>query len=407
MVKDIQEGSLDSLGFKITEPDSIKILTHSITLNCPETADITSPQATLGTVPGLQYTYYTDSGASQVLENPSFISQSGIYYIKGTQSGGCSGLGKILVSLIPVANPDTASVLSNHSLRLKPLVNDFGHFNVSSLNSAQPQHGKVLVNATGEILYTPEPNFAGTDLWEYSICDSTRPNPVCVHSTITVFVKPLNLPMAPKQSDLSLEMKVLEKVENDPFTYSLTIQNLGPDTATGIILTDTLPQGMVFHSTNFPNYTYYPETNIIYWNLPPLISGDQHGIIITMNAVPPGTWMNKAGVRALEWDKNLNNNKASLMTQVAGVDLFFPTLFTPNGDGINDQFIIRGLEAYPENQITIFNRWGNPVYNAQGYMQNGKSWGGDSLSDGTYYYVLSVRINGQTKKYGGYTTMIH
>jgi len=83
-----------------------------------------------------------------------------------------------------------------------------------------------------------------------------------------------------------------------------------------------------------------------------------------------------------------------------------PTAFTPNGDGANDLFVIKDLELYPNNEIQIFNRWGNQVYHATSYMQNGRTWDGSNLSAGTYYYILRVSINGISKTMSGYTTII-
>ena len=42
--------------------------------------------------------------------------------------------------------------------------------------------------------------------------------------------------------------------------------------------------------------------------------------------------------------------------------LYIPDVFTPNGDGQNDQWELRGLENYPEAQVLVFNRWGNLVF---------------------------------------------
>lgn len=74
-------------------------------------------------------------------------------------------------------------------------------------------------------------------------------------------------------------------------------------------------------------------------------------------------------------------------------DLLDPiTLITPNGDGKNDELIFRGLEAFPDNKLTIFNRWGNIIYEKNGYQRDSFRWSG--LRDGvelppdTYYYVL-------------------
>ena len=76
------------------------------------------------------------------------------------------------------------------------------------------------------------------------------------------------------------------------------------------------------------------------------------------------------------------------------------SIITPNGDGDNDVLTFEGLESFPENSISIYNRWGYPVFEQKGYQIGGELWngenGGDILPADTYYYVLS--FNGETYK---------
>jgi gliding motility-associated-like protein len=85
--------------------------------------------------------------------------------------------------------------------------------------------------------------------------------------------------------------------------------------------------------------------------------------------------------------------------------LELPTGFSPNGDGRNDLFVIHGINAYPNNQLVIFNRWGNEVYSADGYNNtwNGKNKEGKDLPDGTYFVVLT--INGGAITRNGYVDL--
>ncbi len=75
-----------------------------------------------------------------------------------------------------------------------------------------------------------------------------------------------------------------------------------------------------------------------------------------------------------------------------------PKGFSPNGDGINDEFIIAGLQNYPNNSIEVYNRYGNKVYESKNYQNywDGVSTGKtQKLPAAPYYYVLS--INGGSK----------
>jgi len=79
------------------------------------------------------------------------------------------------------------------------------------------------------------------------------------------------------------------------------------------------------------------------------------------------------------------------------VDLNIPEGFSPNGDGINDYYEIRGILNFPANTIVIFNRWGNKVFEASPYQNTwdgicefGLRVGGDKLPIGTYFYILDL-----------------
>jgi len=72
-------------------------------------------------------------------------------------------------------------------------------------------------------------------------------------------------------------------------------------------------------------------------------------------------------------------------------DCFVPTLFTPNGDGINDILIVPCLETskYPKNRLVIFNEWGAAIYNKSPYDNNWDgTFNGEALAVGTYFYIM-------------------
>ncbi|MDX1913101.1 MAG: gliding motility-associated C-terminal domain-containing protein [Saprospiraceae bacterium] len=69
---------------------------------------------------------------------------------------------------------------------------------------------------------------------------------------------------------------------------------------------------------------------------------------------------------------------------------------SPNGDGRNDVWHIVGIEQFPQNEVQVFNRWGNQVYTRKGYTNNDPwngQWNGKDLPDGPYYYIIDLGGN--------------
>jgi gliding motility-associated-like protein len=93
---------------------------------------------------------------------------------------------------------------------------------------------------------------------------------------------------------------------------------------------------------------------------------------------------------------------AANITLTAPFELEMPTGFSPNSDGKNDMFVVHGIEAYPSNYLTVFNRWGNVVYSTAMYNNswNGTNNEGQALPDATYFVLLE--INGKEKVLKGY-----
>lgn len=88
--------------------------------------------------------------------------------------------------------------------------------------------------------------------------------------------------------------------------------------------------------------------------------------------------------------------------------LLFPNTFSPNGDGENDIWEIVGVEKYPDCQVTIYDRWGQVVFEATGYNKD-KAWDGKrkggEIDESVYFYEVKLR-DSQKQIYKGSITLI-
>ncbi len=80
--------------------------------------------------------------------------------------------------------------------------------------------------------------------------------------------------------------------------------------------------------------------------------------------------------------------------------IIIPNIITPNGDGENDVFKIKGLESFRNSQLFIYNRWGKLIYKNNDYKSD---WDGGSHADGVYFYVLVMKSD---KSYNGTLTLM-
>ena len=168
------------------------------------------------------------------------------------------------------------------------------------------------------------------------------------------------------------------------------------------------------------------KTNITTFKTAPVAGPDQtvfQYATAILTATGPGTWAQAVGDLAVAVISSpasdsttvtgLNNagiyhfifsNKNACADTVAitviASGTVIPNIFTPNNDGKNDVFEVKGLESYPGSQLIIFNRWGNEVYRAYNYLNN---WNGSGLAEGTYYYILNRRErNGSITAFKGW-----
>jgi CshA-type fibril repeat protein len=150
------------------------------------------------------------------------------------------------VTVLPVATPDTASTPANTPVTVKPLVNDNGSFTPSSVVvTAPPSNGTTTVDpTTGDIKYTPNPGFSGTDSFTYKVCDASGN---CTTATDTITVTPTATPdTATTPAATSVSIPVLSNDKGSLVNSSVVVTS-GPNNGTATVDPTT---GIVTYTPN-------------------------------------------------------------------------------------------------------------------------------------------------------------
>lgn len=200
-------------------------------------------------------------------------------------------------------------------------------------------------------------------------------------------------------SDVDIEvLKAVSPVEasiGDEVVFTITVTNLGTTSATDIMLYESLPEGYSYIEAYVSEGIY--STSSYFWDIEMLAAGQSETLTITALVVSANNLLNTASLESLnEVDRDDTNNEDSAEVIVDNC-LQIPEGFSPNGDGLNDVLIVPCIEDYPVNNIKIYSRYGNLVFETNNYKNN---WNGipnrglpktsKVLPAGTYYYVLSI-----------------
>lgn len=258
------------------------------------------------------------------------------------------------------------------------------------------RNGQVIPKATGDTYHASIPGSYTVIAFNNANCSSIASPPVhLVYKTMLETLADLTIV---KKSDIR-NTQIME-----PFEYLVSVTNKGPDDAPEVKISDILPRELLFDRSTPPGkgiVQYNDLTRTVDWKIDKLPAGATAELRFSAKSGESGLIQASASVAAASIDPNPSDNTAVDQKEI--LDIKIPNIFTPNGDGANDAFEIRGLEKYAENKLTIVNRWGDMVYQKNNYQNE---WDGNSLLDGTYFYILEVRsVTGTWKPLKGYVTL--
>lgn len=272
----------------------------------------------------------------------------------------------------PLTMADFGGVAQGGTISLNVVDNDTdpdGNLDPSTIAVVQPpvSGASVATNENGwvTINYQQVSSFFGSDTMTYQVCDSLG---LCDVNTIYINVFENNSPVA--NSDFGTT------IQSGSITVDVLENDTDPDN-------NIDPESLEIVSYPKSGADVYIDENwqleVDYFSVPDFIKQDTivYKICDQLNYCDSSTLI-------------------ITVTYDSDYPVVVPNGFSPNGDGVNDNFVIPGIEDFPGNELVVYNRWGSKVYSATGYNNSwdGKSNNnmafGEPLAAGTYFYVLTL-----------------
>jgi gliding motility-associated-like protein len=270
-----------------------------------------------------------------------------------------------------------------------------------------------------------DPALVGPGIYSITLTTSNGP---CFEDS-TQFIEILAMP----------EVQATDYFEFCGLTGQISIESNASDVE-WILPVDVVSQGSVFQESVdlvFPEYGDYElialssydgmcpvssEISVSLWAQPiSVYAGEDQILYIIDYAILYGE---NVGVGNLQWSADNNNfeftDPNNSVTEVNGLQsglntlfltvtngpceaisdevvidvkgMIIPTMFSPNGDGANDSFEIRGLQYLPQMKLIIYDDWGIEIFSSDEYNNQwgGTMTNGSLCADGTYYYSIQI-----------------
>ncbi|MGQ1890504.1 gliding motility-associated C-terminal domain-containing protein [Thermophagus sp. OGC60D27] len=167
--------------------------------------------------------------------------------------------------------------------------------------------------------------------------------------------------------------------------------------------------GSTYYEDEFGEITIDASTGLVEFTKSPSFFGGDTIVYRVENIVEPSRW-DQDTIFVYVGNKDITKDRS----------IFIPNAFSPNGDGLNDYFVISSNRSTTEEStLEVFNRWGTLVYRSKGKIYendwDGKSNNsnmvsiGNDLPNGVYFYVYTIRANVEDKtvikKFNGFVEL--
>jgi gliding motility-associated-like protein len=321
----------------------------------PATVDLTDAAVTAGSDVGT-LTYWTDAGATSTLATPGTVGTSGTYYIQLEIGGGCTVIQPVNVTI----NTQPNLVITDPAAVCSP-----GTVDITS--------GAVTAGSdVGTLTY-----------WTDAGATSALVAPGTVGTTGTYYIQ---LEDANTCTDAQAVNVTITPLDDASF-------NLIPECEGASAIITGLSGGSFM-------FFVAPTDGALLDASTGYITNATGGTTYSVEYMTNGTCPNSSLEQVIALDCTQDT-------------IVVPTAITPNGDLVNDKWDIQNLDnAYPNNTVTIYNRWGNMIFQHNSsptsqYSDN--MWDGthnnEPLPVGSYFYVIEFN-DGSGESENGTVTIV-
>jgi gliding motility-associated-like protein len=324
-------GCLDSQTVFITEPPVLSISNVTTNPSCNTISDgAVNVTVTGGTQP---YSFVWSGGSTAVTEDLTGLS-SGSFTVNVTDGNGCTVVDSTV--LIPV---QTINVFAGNDTTFC----ESGQLTLTALSATAITYewfalpSNTLIDSVSSITFTPS---SGITSYYVQVNNGTG----CSNAdTITISSNPV--PFANAGSDVTI------------ITGSNTVIGGSPTGTSGAsVLWSPLPG---LDNATSSNPVAAPSTTTTYT------------VVVT---TPEGC----------------SASDSVIITVLPTIVI--PDGISPNADGDNDEWIIDGIELFPNCNVEVYNRWGELLFQSPGYKEKWKgTFKGKDLPVGTYYYIIDLK----------------
>lgn len=281
------------------------------------------------------------------------------------------------------------------------VADDMGNFDTTSLIvCVLPPSPEVIFDTiflgNSEIFCVDDSELAGNIISIDNFCDTLSGN------SVDFQINAITLCLDGQSVDLGTDTACVEICDDfgtcDTTTFIITVldPSMSPPVASNDVDTTSQNQPIFI---NYCANDIIPDGDLTSFGLLDIANGPaQGGSVIfnldcTLTYVPPTGFCGGVDSFTYQICNAIGCDTATVAVYVecptGQGEFLIRNAFSPNGDSVNDNFLIEGIDNFPNHELCIYNRWGNQVLRTENYQNDWEgTWEGNDLPSGTYFYVF-------------------